>query len=172
MGAEVTLIDLDLKRLAMIDEHVRGRVETLMSNRTNVEEAVLASDLLVGAVLVAGARAPVLVSESTVRRMRPGSVIVDVAVDQGGCVETTRPTTHADPTYVLHRVTHYAVTNMPALVPRTSTYALTNATLPYLLRLARGVDDALAADPGLAKGLNTAAGKIMHPAVAAAHADR
>ena len=169
MGAEVTLIDIDLKRLALIDEHFQGKVETLMSNRANVEDAALASDLLVGGVLVAGARAPVLVSEETVRRMRPGSVIVDVAVDQGGCVATIRPTTHEAPTYVLHGVTHYGVTNMPAIVPRTSTFALTNATLPYVLRLARGVDAALDADPGLAKGVNVAAGKVLHPAVAAAH---
>jgi len=167
MGAEVTLIDIDHKRLAMIDEHFQGKVETLMSNRANIEEAAIASDLLVGAVLVAGARAPVLVSAETVRRMRAGSVIVDVAVDQGGCVATIRPTTHNAPTYLVHGVIHYGVTNMPALVPRTSTFALTNATLPYALRLARGVDAAIAADPGLAKGLNTAGGKIMHPAVAA-----
>jgi alanine dehydrogenase len=169
MGAEVTLIDLDLKRLAMIDEHFQGKVETLMSNRAAVEEAAIASDLLIGGVLVAGARAPVLVSEETVRRMRPGSVIVDVAVDQGGCVATIRPTTHEAPTYVLHGVTHYGVTNMPALVPRTSTFALTNATLPYVLHLARGVDTALVADAGLAKGLNAKAGKLLCGAVAAAH---
>jgi len=168
MGAEVTLIDIDLKRLALIDEHFRGKVETLMSNRANIEEAAIASDLLVGGVLVAGARAPVLVSEATVRRMRPGSVIVDVAVDQGGCVATIRPTTHAEPTYLLHEVIHYGVTNMPALVPRTSTFALTNATLPYELRLARGVDAALAADAGLAKGLNATGGRLVHPDVAAA----
>jgi len=168
MGAEVTLIDVDLRRLAAIDEHFQGRIETLMSNRANVEAAAADADLLVGGVLVAGARAPVLVSEETVRRMRPGSVIVDVAVDQGGCVATTRPTTHAEPTYVLHGVTHYGVTNMPALVPRTSTVALTNATLRHVLRLAGGVEAALAADPGLAKGLNTAGGSITHPAVAAA----
>jgi alanine dehydrogenase len=139
-----------------------------MSNRATVEAAAVGSDLLVGGVLVAGARAPVLVSEETVRRMQPGSVIVDVAVDQGGCVATIRPTTHAEPTYTLHGVTHYGVTNMPALVPRTSTFALTNATLPYALHLAGGVEAALAADPGLAKGLNTAGGRITHPAVAAA----
>jgi len=169
MGAEVTLIDIDLKRLALIDEHFQGKVETLMSNRANIEEAAVASDLLVGGVLVAGARAPVLVSEETVRRMRAGSVIVDVAVDQGGCIETIRPTTHAEPTYVFHGVIHYGVTNMPALVPRTATFALTNATLPYALCLARDVAAALAADPVLAKGLNTIGGKIAHPAVAAAH---
>jgi alanine dehydrogenase len=169
MGAEVTLIDIDLKRLATIDEHFQGKVETLMSNRATVEEAAVASDLLVGGVLVAGARAPVLVSEETVRRMRAGSVIVDVSVDQGGCIATIRPTTHDAPTYLLHGVTHYGVTNMPALVPRTSTFALTNATLPHVLRLARGVDAALAADPGLAKGLNTRAGELLHPAVIAAH---
>jgi len=168
MGAEVTLIDIDLRRLEAVDALFPGNVETLMSNRANVEEAAVDADLLVGGVLVAGARAPVLVSEETVRRMRPGSVIVDVAVDQGGCVATTRPTTHAEPTYVLHGVTHYGVTNMPALVPRTSTFALTNATLPYALRLAAGVEAALAVDPGLAKGLNAAAGNIVHPAVAAA----
>ncbi len=169
MGAEVTLIDIDLKRLALIDEHFSGKIETLMSNRANIEEAALASDLLVGAVLVPGARAPVLVSEETVRGMRPGSVIVDVAVDQGGCIATIHPTTHAETTYVLHGVIHYGVTNIPALVPRTATFALTNATLPYTLRLARGVDAALAADPGFAKGLNTAGGRVVHQAVAAAH---
>jgi alanine dehydrogenase len=166
MGAEVTLIDIDLKRLASIDEHFRGKVETLMSNRANIEAAAVASDLLVGGVLVAGARTPLLVSEETVRRMRAGSVIVDVAVDQGGCVATTRPTTHAAPTYLMHGVIHYGVTNMPALVPQTSTFALTNATLPYALRLARGVETALAADPGFAKGLNTAGGRVVHPAIA------
>ncbi len=168
MGAEVTLIDIDLKRLALIDEHFQGKVETLMSNRANVEEAAIASDLLVGGVLVAGARAPVLVSAETVHRMRTGSVIVDVAVDQGGCIATIHPTTHAEPTYLVNGVIHYGVTNIPALVPRTSTFALTNATLPYLLRLAAGVDNALAADQGLASGLNTKAGKIVHPSVAAA----
>jgi alanine dehydrogenase len=122
--------------------------------------------------LVPGEVAPVLITEEMLRKMKPGSVIVDVAIDQGGCVATSRPTTHADPTYVLHGVTHYGVTNMPALVPRTSTFALTNATLPFVLRLARGVDAALAEDPGLAKGLNTSGGKITHPAVAAAVADR
>jgi alanine dehydrogenase len=168
MGAEVTLIDIDGRRLEAIEALFAGRVETLMSNRTNIEEAAVASDLLIGGVLVAGARAPVLVSEETVRRMRPGSVIVDVAVDQGGCVATTRPTTHAEPTYVLHGVIDYGVTNMPALVPRTSTFALTNATLPYVLRLAAGVEAALSADAGLAGGLNAAGGRITHPAVAAA----
>ena len=168
MGAEVIMIDIDLKRLALVDEHFQGKVETLMSNRANIEEAAIASDLLVGGVLVAGARAPVLVSEETVRRMRAGSVIVDVAVDQGGCVATIHPTTHVEPTYLVHGVIHYGVTNMPALVPRTSTYALTNATLPYALRLARGVEAAISADPGLAKGLNIAGGRVVHPAVAAA----
>jgi alanine dehydrogenase len=168
LGAEVTLIDIDLARLARIDEHFQGKIETLMSNRAAVEEAAIASDLLIGAVLVAGARAPVLVFAQTVARMRAGAVIVDVAVDQGGCVETIRPTTHAEPTYVIDGVIHYGVTNMPALVPRTSTFALTNATLPYALRLAGGVEAALAADPGLGAGLNTAGGAIVHPAVAAA----
>jgi alanine dehydrogenase len=168
MGAEVALIDIDLRRLALVDEHLQGKVETLMSNRSNIEEAVRASDLLVGAVLVAGARAPVLVTEETVRRMRAGSVIVDVAIDQGGCIATIHPTTHAEPTYLAHGVIHYGVTNIPALVPRTSTFALTNATLPYVLRLAGGVDAALAADPGLLRGLNAKAGKVAHPAVAAA----
>jgi alanine dehydrogenase len=169
MGARVTLVDRDLRRLAQIDEHFQGKVETLMSNRATIEAATVDSDLLVGAVLVAGARAPVLVSEETVGRMRAGSVIVDVAVDQGGCVETIRPTTQDEPTYLLRGVTHYGVTNMPALVPRTSTFALTNATLPYALRLARGVEAALAADAGFGRGLNAAGGRIAHPAVAAAH---
>jgi alanine dehydrogenase len=170
MGAKTLLLDVDHARLAFVDDLFGGKVETLMSNRANVEEAVLAADLLVGAVYVVGARAPRLVSEEIVRRMRPGSVIVDASVDQGGCVATVRPTTQTDPTYVLHGVTHYGVTNMPALVPRTSTYALTNATLPYVLGLARnGLDAALGADPGFAKGLNTARGRVVHPAVAAAH---
>jgi alanine dehydrogenase len=166
MGAEVKLLEVSHARLALVDELFGGQVETLMSNRANIEESVAGADLFVGAVYVVGARAPRLVSEETVRRMRPGSVIVDIAVDQGGCVATIRPTTHADPTYVLHGVTHYGVTNMPALVPRTSTYALTNATLPYVQRIARlGLDAALAADPGFARGLNTAGGHIVHPAI-------
>jgi alanine dehydrogenase len=148
----------------------QGKVETLMSNSSNVEEAVSASDLCIGAVLVPGARAPILVSEEMVRRMHPGSVIVDLAVDQGGCVATIRPTTHADPVYILHGVIHYGVANIPALVPRTSTFALTNATLPYVRRIARrGLEAALGEDSGLAKGLNVTGGRVVHPAVAAAH---
>jgi alanine dehydrogenase len=170
MGAEVTLLDVDHARLAAIDDHFGGKVETLMSNAANIGEALAGADLFVGAVYRSGARAPRLVGEGMVRRMRPGSVIVDVAVDQGGCVETIRPTTHADPTYVLHGVTHYGVTNMPALVPRTSTFALTNATLPYVLRIAeRGLEAAVAADPGFAKGVNVGEGRLLLAAVASAH---
>jgi alanine dehydrogenase len=170
MGAEVTLLDVDHARLAAADDLFGGTVETLMSNAANIGEATAEADLLVGAVYRAGARAPRLVVESMVRRMRPGSVIVDVAVDQGGCVETIRPTTHAEPTYVLAGVIHYGVTNIPALVPRTSTFALTNATLPYLLRIAgRGLDEAIAGDPGFARGVNVRGGRVLLPAVAATH---
>ncbi len=170
LGAAVTIIDIDLGRLGRLEEIFQGQAETLMSNAVNIEEAVLAADLLVGGVLVAGGRAPVIVGEGLVRRMRPGAVIVDVAVDQGGCVETTRPTTHSDPVYVLHGVTHYGVTNMPALVPRTSTFALTNGTFPYVQAIARhGLLEALRRDPALRKGVNVFEGAVVHPAVAEAH---
>ena len=170
LGAEVTILDIDLHRLGYLEDIFRGGIATLMSNGPNIEESVLAADLVVGAVLVAGARAPVLVSENLVGRMRPGAVIVDVAVDQGGSVETIRPTTHSDPTYVVHGVTHYGVTNMPALVPRTSTYALTNSTFPYVAAIARrGLAGAIEENPALRRGVNVYGGRLVHPKVAEAH---
>ncbi|TKB62830.1 MAG: alanine dehydrogenase [Nitrospira sp.] len=170
MGAQVTVINLDVERLRRLDDQYQGRIITRAASSTTIEEAVCSADLVIGAVLVPGAKAPTLVSRSLVSRMKPGSVIVDVSVDQGGCVETTRPTTHSAPVYVVDGVVHYCVANMPGIVPRTSTYALTNATLPYLLRLASdGVDRAIHADPGLAKGVNLKDGKIVHRGVADAH---
>ena len=169
MEAEVNLLDLDLDRLRVVDQIHRGRITTLASNKGTLERCIAEADLVIGAVLVAGGRAPVVVTEDMVRSMRPGSVIVDVAIDQGGCVATARETTHHDPTYVEHGVVHYCVGNIPGAVPATSTFALTNATLPYLVALAtQGPDQAMAADPTLAAGLNTKSGDIVHPAVRAA----
>ena len=168
LGADVSILDVNLDRLRHVEELYGNQVVTLMSNSYNVEQAVRRADLLVGAVLVAGARAPVLVTEEMVAGMKDGAVIVDVAVDQGACIATIRPTTLAEPTYRVGGVLHYGVTNMPALVPRTSTFALTNATLPYALELAdRGVSGAIRANAALAKGVNVCRGKLVHPAVAA-----
>jgi alanine dehydrogenase len=171
MGADVTVIDISLERLRYLDDLYGGRVRTLMSNHHNIAEATARADLLIGAVLRAGARAPHLVTEEMVASMAPGSVIVDVAIDQGGVVETCdHVTTHADPTYVRHGVIHYSVANMPGAVPHTSTLALTNATLPYLVALAdKGVERALAEDPALARGVNLVAGHVTYRAVAEAH---
>ncbi|MBA5865107.1 MAG: alanine dehydrogenase [Nitrospira sp. CR1.3] len=170
MGAQVTVVNLDLERLRLLDDQYQGRIVTRASTQAAIEESVLAADLVIGAVLVPGARAPKLVSRGLVARMNPGSVIVDVAVDQGGCIETTRPTSHSDPVYVVDGVLHYCVANMPGIVPRTSTAALTNATLPYLLRLAaEGVDATIRADAGFAKGVNLFNGKVTCRAVAEAH---
>ncbi len=170
MGAHVTVINLDLERLRVLDELYRGRIVTRASTQAAIDESVMAADLVIGAILVPGARAPKLVSRGLVARMKPGAVVVDVAVDQGGCFETTKPTTHSDPVYTVDGVLHYGVSNMPGIVPRTSTVALTNATLPYLLRLAsEGVEEAVRADAGLAKGVNLSGGKITHRAVADAH---
>ena len=144
-----------------------GRITTVASNRGAVERAVAEADLVIGAVLVPGGRAPVLVSEDMVRSMRPGSVIIDIAIDQGGCIETSRETTHADPVYIDHGVVHYAVGNMPGAVPHTSTHALTNATLPFLADLARlGVGDAIRNDTQLARGVNVIDGRVVNRAVA------
>jgi alanine dehydrogenase len=168
LGADVSILDVNLDRLRHVEDLYGNAVVTLMSNSYNVEQAVRRADLLVGAVLVAGARAPVLVTKEMVATMKEGAVIVDVAVDQGACVETIRPTTLAEPTYRVGGVVHYGVTNMPALVPRTSTFALTNATLPYVLELAdRGITGAFRANPALARGVNVCHGKLVHPAVAA-----
>jgi alanine dehydrogenase len=167
MEAEVVLLDKNLDRLRFVDQIHKGRIITLASNRGAIERAVSDADLVIGAVLVAGGRAPVVVSEAMVRGMKKGSVIVDVAVDQGGCIETIRETTHKDPVYEMHGVIHYAVGNMPGAVPHTSTYALTNATLPYINEVAaRGAAAAIAADPALAHGLNTAHGKVTNKPVA------
>jgi alanine dehydrogenase len=167
MGAEVTLLDVSLERLRQLDEVLHGRFTTLYSNSGNIEACLPTADAVIGAVLVTGARAPRLITRPMLALMPRSSVIVDVAVDQGGCVETTHATTHSDPVYYVDGVLHYGVANMPGAVPRTSSFALANATLRYTLRLADlGPDDALAADPGLAKGLNVRAGRVMHPAVA------
>lgn len=167
MGAEVTLLDINVDRLRYLDEVMHGRLTTLYSNEVNIREALATADAVIGAVLVTGARAPRLVTREMLSDMPRNSVIVDVAVDQGGCVETTRPTTHSDPTYVVDGVLHYGVANMPGAVPRTSSFALSNSTLRYVLKLASGdLGDVLARDPGLAKGLNLYQGRILHPAVA------
>ncbi len=170
MGAQVTVINLDIERLRHLDDVYQGRIVTRASTQAAIEESVVGADLLIGAVLVPGARAPKLVSRALVAKMKPGSVIVDVAVDQGGCIETTRPTTHSNPVYMVDGVLHYCVANMPGIVPRTSTHALTNVTLPYLLKLASsGVDAAMRADAGLAKGVNLFQGKVTCRGVAEAH---
>jgi len=167
MGARVTLIDIDLNRLRYLSEVLHGNLVTLMSNPLSIANAAEHADLLVGAVLVAGAKAPRLVTRQMVSRMKPGSVIVDVAVDQGGCVETVHATTHSDPVYFVDGVLHYCVANMPGAVPRTSTYALSNATLPYAEKLARlGPLAACKADPALALGINTCDGHLTYKAVA------
>jgi alanine dehydrogenase len=167
LGADVSILDINLDRLRAVDDLFHGRVITLMSNSFNIDQVLRRADMLIGAVLVAGARAPVLVTKEMVATMKEGSVIVDVAVDQGGSIETIRPTTLLDPIYVVSGVVHYGVANMPALVPRTSTFALTNATLPYILELAsRGVVGAARANPALAKGINVWAGKVVHASVA------
>ncbi len=169
MGARVTVLDLDSHKLDVLDSEYHGRITPLLANPANIAHAVADADLLIGAVLVPGARAPVVVSDRMVRSMRPGGVIVDIAVDQGGCVETIRATSHEEPTYVRHGVLHYAVPNMPALVGRTSTLALTQATEPFVVALAgSGVEEALAQCHGLAAGVNTRAGRIVHRTVARA----
>jgi alanine dehydrogenase len=169
MEAEVLLLDRNLDRLRWVDQIHRGRIMTLASNRLAVERAVADADLVIGAVLVPGGRAPVVVTEAMVRSMRPGSVVVDCAIDQGGSIEGIHETSHADPVYEVGGVLHYAVGNIPGAVPHTSTYALTNATLPYVVALATlGVRDATTADPELAKGVNTAAGGVVNAAVAEA----
>ena len=168
MEAEVLLLDRNLDRLRWVDQIHKGRIITLASNRGAVERAMADADLVVGAVLVAGGRAPVVVTEDMVRGMQRGSVVVDVAIDQGGCVEGIRETTHDDPVYERHGVIHYAVGNIPAAVPHTSTYALTNVTLPYVAAVAeRGVTAAVGADPTLVPGVTTVAGHVTNPAVAA-----
>ncbi len=169
LGARVTILDLDADRLRYLDDIFFGQIETLMSNPFNIEDSVSKADLLIGAVLIVGAEAPKLVTRKMVSSMRKGSVIVDVAVDQGGCIETTHPTTHSNPTFVVDGVVHYCVANMPGAVPRTSTFALTNATLPYARRLAGfGFVQAVQRDPALKLGVNTYKGHITCKPVAQA----
>lgn len=170
MGADVTIVDRSLSRLAYIDTIYGGRIKTLASSFHAVDREVKSADLVIGAVLVHGAKAPKLVSNAQVAQMKPGSVLVDIAIDQGGCFEDSRPTTHAEPTFKVHESIFYCVANMPGAVPVASTYALTNATLPYALALANlGWEAAVARDTSLAAGLNVHDGKIMYPAVAQAH---
>ncbi|MDY0270286.1 alanine dehydrogenase [Trichloromonas sp.] len=169
MGADVRVIDIDSRRLAVLDDHYGNRIQTLMSNSQTIEEEVHGADLLIGAVLVAGARAPLLVRRPQVAAMTAGSVIVDVAVDQGGCVETTHPTTHDHPSYLVDGIIHYGVANMPGAVSRTSTFALTNATLPYVRHIAgQGLAEAARTDAALRKGINTCGGTLCSRPVAEA----
>lgn len=168
MGAQVTVIDVNLDRLRNLDDIYWGKIQTLASNAYNIEKAISESDLVIGSVLVPGAKTPHLVSEAMVANMEPGSVLVDVAIDQGGCFETSRPTIHSDPTFKVHGVIHYCVGNMPGAVPRTSTFALTNATLPYVLLLAdKGFNGAIEFNKPLQRGVNTANGEIVHPGLKA-----
>jgi len=170
MGADVTIVDRSLLRLAYIDTIYGGRIKTLASSFHAVDRELKSADLVIGAVLVHGAKAPKLVSNAQVAQMKPGSVLVDIAIDQGGCFEDSKPTTHAEPTFQVHQSIFYCVANMPGAVPVASTYALTNATLPYALALANlGWQAATAADKSLASGLNVHDGKVMYPAVAQAH---
>ena len=169
LEAHVSLLDRDVDRLRFLEQIARGRVTTLASNRGQVERAVAEADLVIGAVLVAGGRAPVVVDEDMVRAMKPGAVVVDIAVDQGGCIATSHETTHQDPVFERHGVLHYAVGNMPGAVPNTSTYALTNVTMPYLVNMARhGLPEAARRDPGLATGINVMDGEITNASVAEA----
>ncbi|MEC9488078.1 MAG: alanine dehydrogenase [Halanaerobium sp.] len=171
LGAEVTILDINPAQLRYIDDIFRGEVKTLMSNKYNIEEEVKEADLVVGAVLIPGAKAPALVTEDMIKKMKPGAVVVDVAIDQGGCIETTYPTTHTDPVFVKHGVVHYSVANMPGAVPRTSTFALTNATLPYAIKLADlGWEEAVKSDQALARGVNVLSGQITYQGVAEAFA--
>lgn len=170
MQAEVLLLDKNIARLREADRIYQGHCQTVASNAYEVERAVVDADLVIGAVLVPGAKAPTLIPNDLVSRMKPGSVLVDIAIDQGGCFEDSRPTTHADPVYKVHGSLFYCVANMPGAVPHTSTYALTNVTLPYALEIAeRGWRDALRSDPVLALGLNTHDGEVVYPSVAEAH---
>ena len=170
MEAEVTVVDRNVDRLREIDRIWHGRIQTVMSSALAIERSVLDADMVVGAVLVPGAKAPHLVSAETVAAMQPGAVLVDISIDQGGCFETSHVTTHSDPTYVVDGVVHYCVGNMPGAVPRTSTYALTNVTIPFVVAIAdQGLDAAIRSDPALALGVNVYSGLITNDGVAAAH---
>jgi len=167
MGARVTIVDVSLNRLRELDDIFGGRLLTLMSNSYNIARAVCEADLVIGGVLIPGAAAPKIVTKAMVSKMKKGAVIVDVAIDQGGCIETAHPTTHTDPSYLVDGVVHYCVTNMPAAVPYTSTLALTNATFPYLLKIAKlGAEAAIREDKGIAEGVNTYEGTLTYGAVA------
>jgi alanine dehydrogenase len=168
LGANVTILDINLDRLRYLDDVMPRNVTTLFSDRHNILDSLVRTDLLIGAVLIPGARAPYLVRREDLKRMQPRAVVIDVAIDQGGCVETSRPTTHSQPTYMVDDIVHYCVTNMPGAVGRTSTYALTNVTLPYALQLAKkGLDRAVRENRGLAQGVNIRGGQVTNPAVAA-----
>jgi alanine dehydrogenase len=168
LGANVTILDINLDRLRYLDDVMPRNVTTLFSDRHNILECLNHADLLIGAILIPGAKAPHLVRRDDLKRMPPGAVLIDVAIDQGGCIETSRPTTHGKPTFIVNDVVHYCVTNMPGAVGRTSTYALTNVTLPYVLQLAKnGLDRALRDNQALAQGVNIRAGEVTNPAVAA-----
>jgi len=167
VGAHVSILDVDPAKLRYVHDILGGHVTTVMSNRANIEEELAAADLTVGAVLIPGARAPRLISRALVAAMRPGAALVDLSIDQGGCAETSHPTTHADPIYRVDGVVHYAVANMPGMVPHTATLALTNATLSYALAIAdHGFADALRRDPALRRACNVLAGHVTHPGVA------
>lgn len=167
LGARVTVIDTNLDRLRYLEQILHGSISTIASNRRNIAEAVRRAELLIGAVLLPGAKAPMLVTEDMIATMAPGSVVIDVAVDQGGCIETIHPTSHSNPIYRVHGVIHYAVPNIPGAVPRTSTYALSNATLPYVINLAnQGLEEAIRKDAALRKGVNTLNGRVTYKAVA------
>jgi alanine dehydrogenase len=170
MEGDVVALDTNINKLRDIDRIHQGKILTLASNRLSVEESLASADLVIGAVLVPGARAPKVVTEEMIKQMNPGAVVVDISVDQGGCFDTTKMTTHSDPTYVVHDVVHYCVGNMPGAVPHTSTYALTNATLPYVVALANsGVEGAARDDPALASGVNVYKGSLVYEPVAEAH---
>ena len=170
LEAEVVVLDKSIDRLRYIDSIHKGRILTLISNQTTIEEAVTSADLVIGAVLVPGALAPRIISEELVSQMKPGAVVIDISIDQGGCIATAKMTTHSDPTYTVHDVIHYCVGNMPGAVPHTSTHALTNATLPYAIALANsGLKAACKADPVLAAGVNVMQGEVVNEAVAQAH---
>jgi alanine dehydrogenase len=170
MEAEVVVLDKNINKLRDIDRIHQGKILTLASNRLAVEETVISADLVIGAVLIPGAKAPKLVDEHTIAQMRSGAVVVDISIDQGGCFATSHMTTHSDPTYVVHDVVHYCVGNMPGAVPHTSTYGLTNATLPYVMALAEhGLEGAVREDPALAKGVNVYKGTVVYAPVAEAH---
>ncbi len=169
MGARVTILDINLDRLRYLEDIFHSKAVTLMSNQTNIVESIFNSDLIIGSVLIPGAKAPKLIKKEYLKKMKKGSVFVDIAIDQGGCAETSKPTTHLKPSYVVDDIVHYCVANMPGAVPRTSTYALTNATLPYAVDLAnKGVDAALANNPELVKGLNVCKGVLTNESVAEA----